>query len=142
MTPDQQPPLGYLLKALDQALSAYTDDALKPHRLTRLHWQTLNAIRNGKGQTFEQILGTLGQFADKVRLQAVIDELATRHWLQLVGPTYSLTPTGDDGLRVAGETQGKVRDQLTRGLSRGDYDAVIATLQKMLTNVSIPASGR
>jgi hypothetical protein len=132
----KQPPIGYILKALDTALSAYTDDALRPHQLTRLHWQTLNGIQQAGRVNLAHIFEELGQFADKERLRTVVGELEARQWLRLADHGYSLTPAGEEGLRLAGETQATVREQLTRGLTRGDYDAVIETLQKMLRNVT------
>ncbi len=132
----KQPPIGYILKALDTALSAYTDDALRPHQLTRLHWQTLNSIQQGSSVSLDHIFEVLGPFADNGRLQTVVGELEGRKWLRLADQAYTLTAAGEEGLRLAAETQATVREQLTRGLTREDYDAVIETLQKMLRNVS------
>jgi hypothetical protein len=132
----KQPPIGYVLKALDAALGAYTDNALRPHQLTRLHWQTLNTIQQASGINLDQIFEVLGKFADRERLQAVVGELAVRQWLRTADQAYTLTAAGEEGLRLAGETQAAVRKQLTLGLTREDYDTVIETLQKMLTNVS------
>ena len=132
----KQPPIGYFLKALDTALSAYTDNALRPHQLTRLHWQMLNAVQQANGVNLDQIFEVLGQFADTARLQVVLGELEARNWLRTADRAYTLTAAGEEGLRLAGETQAAVREQLTRGLTREDYDTVIETLQKMLINVS------
>ena len=132
----KQPPIGYVLKALDMALSAYTDEALRPHQLTRLHWQTLNSIQQGSSVTLAHLFEVLGQFADEERLRKVVGELEARQWLRLADQAYTLTAAGEEGLRLAGETQAKVREQLTRGLTVEDYDTVIETLQKMLKNVA------
>ena len=139
--PDKQPPIGYVLKALDTALTAYTDRALEPHQLTRLHWQALNTVQHGNGVTLDQVVEVLGQFADEERLQAVLVELAARQWLQRSEQAYALTAAGEEGLRLAAESQAKVRARLCHGLTREDYESVLETLQKMLQNLSAPANG-
>jgi len=117
-------------------MRTYTNDALRPHQLTRLHWQTLNAVQQASSAKLDHIFEVLGQFADNERLQTAMGELEARKWLRLADQAYTLTAVGEEGLRLAGETQQTVREQLTRGLTPEDYDAVIETLQKMLSNVT------
>ena len=130
-----QPPIGLVLKQLDRALSAYTDKALSERHLTRIHWQMLNVVRADRGKSFTQIVEALGLFADEPHLKSVVDDLATRGWIVFDSGNYALTAEGKDGFAAAAEIQNKVREQLTKGIARDEYDAVIATLQKMLENL-------
>ena len=131
-----QPPIGYVLKQLDQALTAYTDKALGKHQLTRLHWQILNVVKDGGNKDFQQIMTIMKPFLDEPQLTTLLTDLEGRGWIVQGDEAYKLTTAGEDGLRLASQTQGDVRKQLIQGVSQEEYASTISTLQKMLENVS------
>jgi hypothetical protein len=67
----QTPPIGLIVKQLDKALTAYTDEALARYDVTRFHWQTLNVIKDANHITFEKLFETMKVFLDKDQLNAV-----------------------------------------------------------------------
>ena len=64
-----------------------------------------------------------------------LEELVDSGWLVYEGELYTLTSTG----RVSGERVAHVvkelRAQVTEGLDEGEFDAVLAALQKMARNL-------
>jgi hypothetical protein len=47
--------MGLIIKQLDKALTAYTNEPLARHNATRFHWQTLNLIKDAGHMTYERL---------------------------------------------------------------------------------------
>ena len=134
----RQTPIGLISKQLDKALTAYTDEALARYGVTRLHWQTLNVIKDADHITFEKLFETMKVlFLDKDQLDAVVDDLTQRNWVRREdSSSFSITNEGKRGFAELAKTQDGVRMVVMKGISQSDYSTVISILQRMIDNLS------
>jgi DNA-binding MarR family transcriptional regulator len=136
----QTPPIGLIVKQLDKALTAYTDEALARYSVTRLHWQTLNVIKDANQITFEKLFETMKVFLDKDQLDAVVNDLTQRNWVRREDSSSSLlsiTNEGKTGFAEVAKTQDEVRIAVMKGISQSDYYTVISILQRMIDNLRV-----
>jgi DNA-binding MarR family transcriptional regulator len=136
-TMSRQTPIGLIVKQLDKALTAYTDEALACYGVTRLHWQTLNVIKDADHITFEKLFETMKVFLDKDQLDAVVNDLTQRNWVRREDSSFSITNEGKTGFAELAKTQDGVRMAVMKGISQSDYSSVISILQRMIDNLRV-----
>jgi DNA-binding MarR family transcriptional regulator len=133
----RQTPIGLIIKQLDKALTAYTDEALARYGVTRLHWQTLNVIKDADHITFEKLFEIMKVFLEKDQLDAVVNDLTQRNWVRREdSSSFSITNEGKRGFAELAKTQDGVRMVVMKGISQSDYSTVISILQRMIDNLS------
>ena len=133
----RQTPIGLIIKQLDKALTAYTDEALARYGVTRLHWQTLNVIKDADHITFEKLFEIMKVFLEKDQLDAVVNDLTQRNWVRREdSSSFSITNEGKIGFAELAKTQDGVRMVVMKGISQSDYSTVISILQRMIDNLS------
>ena len=133
----RQTPIGLIIKQLDKALTAYTDEALARYGVTRLHWQTLNLIKDADHITFEKLFEIMKVFLEKDQLDAVVNDLTQRNWVRREdSSSFSITNEGKRGFAELAKTQDGVRMVVMKGISQSDYSTVISILQRMIDNLS------
>src|SRR5919108_3955884 len=133
----RQTPIGLIIKQLDKALTTYTDEALARYGVTRLHWQTLNLIKDADHITFEKLFEIMKVFLEKDQLDAVVNDLTQRNWVRREdSSSFSITNEGKRGFAELAKTQDGVRMVVMKGISQNDYSTVISILQRMIDNLS------
>jgi DNA-binding MarR family transcriptional regulator len=134
--PSSERPIGYWLKAADQAISAHVDEAQAANGVTRLEWQVLNTIREGKQRSPEQISTALHMFLDRATLDTLLARLKTRGWIAVgAGGEATLTEVGQRAYERILARQQEVRQQLMEGISAEDYATVLRVLKRIVANL-------
>ena len=137
MREQQERPIGYWAKHLDSLINQAFEQALHEDDVTRRQWQVLSALSWG-ARTVASLRETLGAFrCDRDdSLEAALEILSARGWIDDDGTTLSLTETG---LAAHDQVRGHVehvRQDLARGISGADYRTTVDTLRRMCDNLS------
>jgi hypothetical protein len=97
----QQTPIGLIVKELDNALTAYTNEAMVRQNVTRFHRQTLNLIKDAGRITYERLSETMKLCLDKDQLNAVVKDLTQRSWVRTTkDSSFILTDEGRKNFRI------------------------------------------
>lgn len=118
-------PLGYWLTTLDRLLEEQVEDALAAHGLSRREWHALSRLEHGAvtDDVAEDLLPSL-------------DGLVSGGLAEHRSGEYRLTPAGSE--RVAELQDGPVQavaDRAAEDLSPEQYDALLASLEQVATNL-------
>jgi DNA-binding MarR family transcriptional regulator len=137
----QQRPVGWWVKRLDELLERGLDDVVAAEGLTRRHWQVLDSLAAGE-PTRAELAGTLASFATPGQVDDVVADLAARAWVEESGAGLTLT---HDGRAAHGRLAGAVaafRRRVAEGLSAEEYAATVAGLARMVANLEREAPGQ
>lgn len=132
-----QPPIGLLLRKLDNLLNERFEHTLGARGVTRRQWQLLHTL--AKQPASLEALNTavapfLNQYSEETARQH-LDPLVELGWITSAGDVYKLTSSGRTLFdRLAEEVQ-TTRDLIIRGLAVGEYDRTITTLHTMISNL-------
>ena len=135
-------PIGYWLKHLDRLIDDRFSRALAADELTRRHWQVLNTAARGPASPAE-LTQALEPFlrGDPARLAATADDLIRRGWVSRdQQDRLRLTAGGRTAHQITRQRVRQTRDLLLRGISAGQYAAVISTLAQMAANLQTSAA--
>jgi hypothetical protein len=138
-------PIGYWLKLVDRLIDESFADVFGRTGLTRRHWQALNLVRDGVGDT-ATIDRVLSPFApsddgrDGVRKQAAgvsaeIADLRARGWVEQGGAGWEITVSGRQAHHDLLDAVSAARERLAEGISGEEYDRTVATLERMARNL-------
>ncbi|WP_336705106.1 MarR family transcriptional regulator [Micrococcus terreus] len=141
-TAEQDHLLTYWLRLVDGLITAQIGESLEEHGLTRTQWMLMNALTQRPHTMAELHRAAPPAAASEAHdpdgpqtVEEHLEELVDSGWLVYEGELYTLTSTG----RVSGERVAHVvkelRAQVTEGLDEGEFDAVLAALQKMARNL-------
>jgi DNA-binding MarR family transcriptional regulator len=129
-------PIGYWLKRLDRAIDGALDATLAAEELTRRHWQTMNFLHEGPSDApalAEALRPFWGQGA--TTLDEVLSDLERRALVANDGGRYALTATGTATRAKLAEQVDITRNRLVDGVTREEYLATLAVLQRMTANL-------
>jgi hypothetical protein len=129
-------PIGYWLKRLDRAIDGALDATLAAAELSRRHWQTINLLHQGPSDApalAEALRPFWGQGA--ITLDEVLGDLERRALVATDGDRYALTATGAATRATLAEQVDATRRRLVDGVTREQYLATMAVLQRMTTNL-------
>lgn len=135
-------PIGFWLKLVDQLLDKTFADSLEEHGITRRQWQLLGVLARGPASMLE-LASALGPFLDTASGESVTDhvgELVESEWVSVDGDTYTLTERGTTAHARLTEIVDRMRALSVEGVTEGDYEATVATLERMATNLGWQAS--
>ncbi|WP_028476837.1 hypothetical protein [Nocardia sp. CNY236] len=132
-------PLGYLVKALDNALQRYVDRVLRnAHGVGRSHWQALRTAQDGD-TSLERFTIEAGEFYGPAQIDELLTSLTGNGWLRLVpaddGTDMQLTDSGRELLEQMGQTQARTMQIAADGVSQEDYAATLRTLDRIVENL-------
>ena len=126
-------PIGYWLKRLDRAIDGALDATLAAEDLTRRHWQTMNFLHQGPSDApalAEALRPFWGQGA--ITLDEVLRDLEHQALVANDGGRHALTATGAaTRTRLASQVD-LTRRRLVDGVTREEYRATVAVLQRAL----------
>ena len=142
MTPSKRPhlPIGYWLKKVDGLLTEQIDALQAKNGVSRLEWQTLNALFEAGEASSEDLLSVLETFTDedtlKTILQRFTDDLG---WVASESAEktrrYRLTDEGLLRHSAILTAQQKARQLAMQHVSEEDYATVLRVLQQISTNL-------
>ena len=130
----QQRPVGWWVKRLDELLERGLDDVVAAEGLSRRHWQVLDSLAAAPSARPE-LAAALASFATPGQLDVVVADLAARDWVEEGGGLLALT---HDGRGAHGRLAGAVaafRRRVAEGLSAEEYAATVAGLARMVANL-------
>ncbi|PWW25215.1 DNA-binding MarR family transcriptional regulator [Geodermatophilus normandii] len=137
----QQRPVGWWVKRLDELLERGLDDVVAAEGLSRRHWQVLDSLASGPS-TRRELATALTSFATPGRVDGVVADLAARGWVEEGAGRLALT---SDGRAAHGRLAGAVaafRRRVAEGLSAEEYAATVAGLARMVANLEREAPGQ
>ena|SRR5215472_2338661 len=136
-TPGGQRPIGYWLRHLDRLIEDNFSRTLAGEGLSRRHWQVLNTVARGPASPAE-LTSALDPFLrdDPAGLATTVDDLLQRGWIgHDPEGRLCLTPQGRIAHQRTHEAVQETRGLVLRGISAGEYAAVIGVLTRMAANL-------
>lgn len=128
-------PIGYWLKRADQLLTARIDEAQRENGLTRLEWQILNVIHDGRVVHSERVVESFRPFASAFDVIGTLDGLAGRHVVTSTDDAFSLTEVGAEIYERALAVQQDIRREAFDGVSQSDYDTTMRVIERVVANL-------
>ena len=125
-------PIGYWVRALDEALTNRMNAVLADQALTRSHWQVLNLVKAGVPS--DELARRMRSFVDEEGLAGILGDLRRRGWVT-PDPGPRLSALGRAGYDEVAGLVDATRRQTTSGISEDDYATTVRTLQQMLANL-------
>ena len=144
---DAHRPIGFWLKLVDGLIDERFASTLEEHGVTRRQWQILNVLSRGPA-TVEQLDAAVAPFlaastaaADEDGVTAPetsaehLSELIESAWVDATASGYELTERGHTAFDALSETVGKLRAELSEGLTPEQYAETVAALEQMARNL-------
>jgi DNA-binding MarR family transcriptional regulator len=130
-------PIGYWLKHLDRLIEDTFRQTLTGQGLTRRHWQVLNTVSRGPASPAE-LAEALDPFLrdDPAGQATTAADLIDRGWVSHDHDgRLCLTPNGRTAYQATQQQVQQTRRLMLRGISAGEYAAVIDILTRMAANL-------
>lgn len=132
-----RPPIGLLLRKLDDLINERFERTLGARGITRRQWQLLHTLAE-RPATLDALNAAIAPFLDQAAGETArqhLDPLAELGLVTASGDVYDFTGPGRTLFdRLAEEVQA-TRKLTVRGLPDGEYDRTIANLQRMIVNL-------
>ena len=128
-------PIGWWLKEADTQLDAAFDRALQGRNVDRRRWQVLASLAKNPTPRSE-LIETLASFDPQAAVDAAIDDLATRGWIDGAAEVLTLTSNGRREHDVLAPLIDNVRQQVTAALPHDDYVTLVRLLQRLVTGLA------
>ena len=142
---DAHRPIGFWLKLVDGLIDERFASTLEEHGVTRRQWQILNVLSRGPA-TVEQLDAAVAPFLAAVTTSSGepgepesstehLSELIESAWVDATATGYELTERGHTAFDALEETVGKLRAELSDGLTPEQYAETVAALERMSRNL-------
>lgn len=129
------PPIGFLIKLLDDLIEADLNRTLDPFGLDRRRWQILNLL-TAASLTRADIAIELAPFLTGPEgAVGLVEELVGAGLVERSGESLELSPAGHELLGRAGREVSIARSRVSEGLSREDYQTTVGSLETMCRNL-------
>ena len=147
-TPSPAPPrpLGYWLKAADEALTRAIDAAHQADGITRLQWQVLHTIQQTEPTPLPALMTAVRHFGPLDQIPELLEEFDTRGWIvtTVSGPRgltrFGLTLEGRAHHDALLTRQEAIRRRTMVGISPEEYAVVLRVLERVVRNLE-PGGG-
>ncbi|WP_336083141.1 winged helix DNA-binding protein [Nocardia sp. SSK8] len=129
--------IGYQVKRLDQLIEATFDQAAADAGMTRREWQVLNTLVRAPAAaaTLQDALRPFWETTTE-SVAALTAALTTRGWLTRdTDARFALTEAGVTAHTRAARAVAAIRERMTTGISRAEFDALTTTLARMIGNL-------
>jgi hypothetical protein len=142
---DAHRPIGFWLKLVDGLIDERFASTLEEHGVTRRQWQLLNVLSRGPA-TVEQLDAAVAPFLAAATTSSGepgepessaehLSELIESAWVDATATGYELTERGHTAFDALEETVGKLRAELSDGLTPEQYTETVAALERMARNL-------
>jgi len=132
-----QPPIGLLLRKLDNLLNERFERTLGTRSVTRRQWQLLRILADNPAH-LDALNAAVAPFLDLATgesAQQHLDPLVKLSLVTSMDDVYELTSPGGTLFDSLAEDVQTTRSLTVRGLADGEYDRTIANLQAMIANL-------
>ncbi|MGW4634821.1 MarR family winged helix-turn-helix transcriptional regulator [Nocardia sp. NPDC004415] len=129
--------IGYQVKRLDQLIEATFDQATVDSGMTRREWQVLNTLVRAPAaaDTLQDALRPFWE-TDADSVAALTGALIARGWLARDADSrFAVTEAGAAAHTRAARAVAALRERMTEGISRDEFDALTTTLARMIGNL-------
>ncbi|MCC7534418.1 MAG: hypothetical protein IT246_10795 [Bacteroidia bacterium] len=133
----QQLPIGYYLKLADKCLTNGIDEIQFKHGINRIEWQVLNSINERPEVSTNAIFEQMEPIADKPMIESILKKYLDNNQVVINNNILSLTFTGKELHKLCMNAQIEFRKKAMHGISEAEYKTTIATLQKLIANISL-----
>ncbi|MEV6065301.1 hypothetical protein AB0L82_02020 [Nocardia sp. NPDC052001] len=129
-------PIGYWLNRTDRAITHYMNGTLAEFGLTRLAWQVLNVVRDGKDVADDEVHTILVANAEAADLDTAITLLLTDGWVaRPAAERLALTDDGRERLVKVGASIDTFREVSLAGVTDDEYRTAVSVLERMTENL-------
>jgi DNA-binding MarR family transcriptional regulator len=134
---DTPRPIGFWLKLVDRLIDEQFASTLEEHGVTRRQWQLLNVLSR-EPATVMHLDAAVAPF-----LSAEDDESSAEHlseliesaWVDATPTGYELTERGRGAFDRLAAVVDELRNRVSEGLTRDQYDETVAALERMARNL-------
>lgn len=134
---NQERPIGFWLKLVDQLVDDQFGASFEEHGVTRRQWQMMNLLVEGPASQ-KQLSDGLRPFFPAVESgtsEELIEELRESGWVALQDGQYQLTDLGSRSLENLRGAVDRIRSMMTDDIAEDEYAAALAVLQRMARNL-------
>jgi DNA-binding MarR family transcriptional regulator len=124
-------PLGWWLKEADARLDAAFDRRLAGLGVDRRGWQVLASLARHPTSA-EEIIASLSSFDPPATIEAVLDGLRSRGWIEDSAGLLRLTADGEREHAELAPLVDSVRAQVAAALPQNDYALLIDLLRRLV----------
>lgn len=126
-----QRPIGWWLKEADTCLDGAFDRALEDRDVDRRGWQVLTSLAK-QPTARTDLCASLASFDPPAAVEAVVDDLTARGWVEESAGLLRLTRDGEREQAASAPLVGGVREQVTAALSQDDYVTLVGLLERLV----------
>jgi hypothetical protein len=132
----EQRPIGYWARRLDEALEHYLDLVLAHEHLTRRQWQVLAVLAQGPlpPAAVHEALRPFWSAAGEGTHESELAALVRRGYLTFAGGLLALTQEGTAKHTTAEDIIRHSRQDLTMGIGIDEYASAVSVLERMAAN--------
>ncbi len=132
----KQLPIGYYLKLAENCLTKGIDEIQAKHGLNRLEWQVLNFISENPGIVTSELLELMKPIMDSRVVETIIQKFIDSSRIDMKDNRMSLSVLGMELHKSCFDSQQEFRKRSVANISESEYQITIATLQKIIANIS------
>lgn len=140
MTDDEmlRRPIGWWLKEADARLDAAFDFSLAARGLDRRRWQVLATLA-GSSTVRQEVVAALASFDEPAIVEAVVDDLRSRGWVDESNGLLQLTPEGVREQQALVPLVEDVRQHVAAALPHEDYVTLVRLLAHLVAAFPDPS---
>ncbi len=124
-------PIGWWLKEADSRLDAAFDASLANHRVDRRAWQVVATLATSSTPR-QTVIVALAAFDEPAVVEATVDELQRRRWVNESDGLLQLTTDGAHAYEVLASLVDDVRRQVVAALPEDEYVMLIRLLAHLV----------
>jgi DNA-binding MarR family transcriptional regulator len=135
--PPTQPPIGFLLRKLDRLITERFERTLGVLGITRRQWQFLHTLAE-RSVSLDALSEAVAPFLDRDAGETAkqhIDPLTEQGVVRPNGDVYEITDRGRALFETLGREVQVTRDLTVAGLTDGEYERTLGSLQTMVNNL-------
>lgn len=134
--PTSNRPIGFWIKAADQALDQAGDAAHAVDGFTRRRWQVLSLIVQRESITLAGLVAELAPMMESDAVNAEVGSLKKGKFIDEIGSVLGMTEAGEKMHRRLAARQAEIRQQAMARIEQDDYTAAIRCLSRITENLS------
>ncbi|HEV2088599.1 MAG TPA: hypothetical protein VGR21_09830 [Cryptosporangiaceae bacterium] len=129
-------PIGWWLKEADARLDAAFDRRLQGRDVDRRGWQLLASLARQPASRSE-LVESLAAFDPPEVIERVVDDLASREWIEESGGLLRLTRAGESEQAALAPLVDEVRREVASALPQEDYVTLVRLLERLVTGLRV-----
>ncbi|MDQ3157451.1 MAG: hypothetical protein M3Q98_12095 [Actinomycetota bacterium] len=127
-------PIGWWLKEADARINAAFDESLSSRHVDRRGWQVLTSLARTPTSRAD-VAASLSSFDEPAVVEAVVEDLRRRRWVEESDGLLRLTATGTKELAELAPLIAEVRQKVSSALPGDDYVTLVRLLERLVTTL-------